>query len=155
MDIKIFEQLVRESQDTMYRVSMSMLKNEHDAQDAVSEAILKAYENLHKLRNKEYFKTWLIRILINECKKTLKKSYRTSLLENEKLVETPDRDNPYLSVEIAQAMDSLPQKIRLVVIMFYVEDYSVKEIKYALNIPEGTVKSRLNKGRKLLKEMLK
>ena len=155
MEVTKFEQIVRESQDTMYRISMSMLKNEHDAQDAVSEAILKAYENLHKLRREEYFKTWLIRILINECKKVLKKSSKTTLLENEKLPEISDRDNPYISIEIGDAIDSLPKKIRLGVIMFYVEDYSIKEIKRVLNIPEGTVKSRLNKGRTLLKEKLK
>lgn len=153
MDVNKFEQLVRTSEDTLYRVSMSMLKNEHDAQDAVSETILKAYENLHKLRKEEYFKTWLTRILINECKRILKKSSRMMCVE--KLPEISSRDNPYLSVEVGEAIDSLPEKIRLVVIMFYVEDYSIKEIKRVMNIPEGTVKSRLNKGRTLLKECLK
>ena len=155
MDANKFEQLVRDAQDTMYRVSMSMLKNEHDALDCVQNAILKAYENLHKLRNEEYFRSWLVRILINECKKTLKSKSRTELLSDLPLPEISSRDNPYLSVEIAQALESLPQKIRLVVIMFYVEDYTIKEIKRVLNIPEGTVKSRLNKGRALLKEILR
>ena len=154
MDLNKFEYLVREAQDTMYRTSMSMLKNEHDACDCVQNAVLKAYENLHKLKNEEYFKTWLIRILINECKRTLKNKSRAELLSDTTLTEISSRDNPYLNVEVAQALDSLPQKIRLVVIMFYVEDYSIKEIKRVLGIPEGTVKSRLNKGRTLLKEML-
>ncbi|MBQ2972151.1 MAG: sigma-70 family RNA polymerase sigma factor [Ruminococcus sp.] len=154
MDIKTFETLVCESKDTMYRVSMSMLKNEQNALDCVSDAILKAYENLHKLRQEEYFKTWLIRILINECKKTLKKHNREVGLE-ERLCDISSRDNPYISVEIGEAIDNLPEKIRLVVIMFYIEEYSIKEIKRVLNIPEGTVKSRLNKGRILLKEQLK
>ncbi|MBQ7133842.1 MAG: sigma-70 family RNA polymerase sigma factor [Ruminococcus sp.] len=154
MDIKTFETLVCESKDTMYRVSMSMLKNEQNALDCVSDAILKAYENLHKLRQEEYFKTWLIRILINECKKTAKKSSKT-IFSDEVLKDVQSRDNPYLSVEIGEAINSLPEKIRLVIIMFYIEEYSIKEIKLALNIPEGTVKSRLNKGRILLKEQLK
>lgn len=154
IDVNKFEQLVREAQDTMYRVSMSMLKNEHDACDCVQNAILKAYENLHKLRVEEYFKTWLIRILINECKYTLKNKDRAEAINNAELPEISSRDNPYLSVEIGDAIDSLPEKIRLVVIMFYVEDYTIKEIKRVLNIPEGTVKSRLNKGRVLLKESL-
>lgn len=149
-----FEELVRKTQDTMYRTSMSMLKNEQDACDCVQNAVLKAYENLHKLRNEEYFKTWLIRILINECKRAVKVKSRTELLNDTMLPEISSRDNPYLSVEIAQTLDSLPQKIRLVVIMFYVEDYTIKEIGQVLGIPEGTVKSRLNKGRTLLKEML-
>lgn len=155
MDANKFEQLVLQSENTLYRVSMSILKNEHDAQDTVHEAILKAYENLHKLNNEEFFKTWLVRILINECKRTLKKSERTTSLENEKLPEISSRDNPYLSVEVGEAINSLPEKIRLVIIMFYVEECSIKEIKRVLNIPEGTVKSRLNKGRLLLKEQLK
>lgn len=155
MDANKFEQLVRDAQDTMYRVSMSMLKNEHDALDCVQNAILKAYENRHKLRKEEYFRSWLVRILINECKQTLKTKSRTELLSDMQLPEISSRDNPYLSVEIGQAINSLPQKIRLVVIMFYVEDYSIKEIKRVINIPEGTVKSRLNKGRALLKEMLR
>lgn len=155
MDANKFEQLVLQSENTLYRVSMSILKNEHDAQDTVHEAILKAYENLHKLNNEEFFKTWLVRILINECKRTLKKSERTTSLENEKLPEISSRDNPYLSVEVGEAINSLPEKIRLVIIMFYAEECSIKEIKRVLNIPEGTVKSRLNKGRLLLKEQLK
>ena len=154
MDINTFESLVLESTDTLYRVSMSMLKNEHNACDCVSDAILKAYENLHKLKHEEYFKTWLIRILINECKRALKKQTREVGLD-EQLPIISSRDNPYLSVEIGEAIDSLPEKIRLVVIMFYIEQYSIKEIKLTLNIPEGTVKSRLSKGRKLLKERLK
>lgn len=152
MDVNKFEQLVRTSADTLYRVSMSMLKNEHDAQDCVSEAILKAYENLHKLKKEEFFRTWLTRILINECKHILKKSSRVVCVE--KLPDISSRDNPYLSVEVGEAINSLPEKIRLVIIMFYVEDYSIKEIKRVLNIPEGTVKSRLSKGRALLKEQL-
>ena len=155
MDANKFEQLVRDAQDTMYRVSMSMLKNEHDALDCVQNGILKAFENRHKLRKEEYFRSWLVRILINECKQTLKTKSRTELLSDMQLPEISSRDNPYLSVEIGQAINSLPQKIRLVVIMFYVEDYSIKEIKRVINIPEGTVKSRLNKGRALLKEMLR
>lgn len=154
MDVNKFEQLVRISADTLYRVSMSMLKNEHDAQDCVSEAILKAYENLHKLKKEEFFRTWLVRILINECKSTLKKKGKSELIDDTKFPEISSRDNPYINVEIGEAIDSLPEKIRLVIIMFYVEDYSIKEIKRVLNIPEGTVKSRLSKGRALLKEQL-
>lgn len=154
MDAKIFERLVIEAQDTLYRVSMSMLKNEQNAQDCVHDAILKAYENIHKLRQEEYFKTWLVRILINECKQSLKKQKRESSLDVE-LPKISSRDNPYSNFEIGEAIDSLPQKIRLVVIMFYIEDYSIDDIKRVLNIPEGTVKSRLYKGRKILKELLK
>jgi len=153
MDINTFAVLVADSEDTLYRVSMSMLKNEHDAMDAVHNAVLKAYENLHKLKNDEYFKTWLTRILINECKLEIRKQKRYVYLEDDTF-DISSRDNPYRDIEIGEVIDGLPPKIRLVVVMYYVEGYSIKDIKMALKIPEGTVKSRLSKGRKILKEKL-
>ena len=153
MDNKRFEELIAECTDTLYRVSMGMLHHEQDAQDAVQNAILHAYQNRSKLRNEEYFVTWLVRILINECKKQLKsRKYNADIGDD--LPDIASRDNPYQSVELGEAIHHLPEKIRLTVILFYVEDYSIKEIKSILHIPEGTVKSRLNTGRRLLKESL-
>ncbi|MBQ3331327.1 MAG: sigma-70 family RNA polymerase sigma factor [Ruminococcus sp.] len=145
--------LVTAQTDTLYRVSMTMLKNEHDAQDAVHEAILLAYQNRNKLRQEQYFGTWLTRILINHCSRVLRQRKRIADV-TEPLPDIASRDNPYISVEIGEAIDTLPPKIRLTVILYYIEDYSVREIKEILHIPEGTVKSRLSKGRKLLKDQL-
>lgn len=153
IDNNSFEMLVTAQTDTLYRVSMAMLKNEHDAQDAVHDAILLAYQNRNKLRREEYFGTWLTRILIRQCGKMLKHRRRYADT-GELLVDLSSRDNPYFSVEIGDAIDRLPDKIKPTVILFYLEDYSIKEIKDILHIPEGTVKSRLNKGRRLLKEQL-
>ncbi|MCH5304714.1 MAG: sigma-70 family RNA polymerase sigma factor [Ruminococcus sp.] len=148
-----FEKLVIKNEDTLYRVSMSMLKNEADAQDAVHDAILIAYTKLGSLKREEYFSSWITRILINCCKKQLKMKKRIVDI-GDNLPDVASRDNPYISVEIGEAINSLPEKIRIAVILYYVEDYSVKEIKRILKIPEGTVKSRLSKGRQLLKEKL-
>ena len=71
-----FAELVLESEKTLYRVSMSMLKNETDCEDAVQTAILSAYEKLDTLKNEEYFKTWLVRILINDCNRQLRTKNR-------------------------------------------------------------------------------
>ena len=153
IDNHSFAMLVTAQTDTLYRISMSMLKNEHDAQDAVHDAILLVYQNRSRLRQEQYFGTWLVRILINVCHKALKARKRYADI-GEPLPDIASRDNPYLSVEIGDLIDSLPEKIRLTVILFYIEDYSIKEIKEILRIPEGTVKSRLNKGRALLKKQL-
>ena len=153
IDSNSFGLLVSAQTDTLYRVSMSMLRNEQDAQDAVHDAILKAFQNRHRLRREEYFATWLTRILINECNKLLRRRRRFADV-GENVPDAASRDDPYLSVEIGDAIDRLPEKIRLTVILFYVEDYSVSEIKDILHIPEGTVKSRLNTGRRLLKDSL-
>ncbi len=153
MDNLTFEKLVLCCEDTLYRVSMSILKNEQDAEDAVSEAILRAYENLRKLKHEEYFRTWLIRILINCCKRQLRlRSHYTDIGDH--LPDIPASDNPYSRIETGEAINRLPPKIRIAVILYYSEDYSVKEISEILHIPEGTVKSRLNKGRTLLKDEL-
>lgn len=154
MDNTMFEKLVLQNEQKLYRISMSMLKNEADAQDAVHDAILKAYKNLGSLKKEEYFSTWLVRILINCCNKQLKENSRRFDI-GDTLPDVASRNNPYLSVEVGEAIDSLPSKIRITVILYYIEDFSVKDIKRVLHIPEGTVKSRLSKGRALLKEMLK
>ena len=142
-----FTELVLESERTLYRVSMSMLKNETDCEDAVQSAILAAYEKLDTLKNEDFFKTWLVRILINACNKQLRT--RTRVISINEYTDTPaishDRD-----IDVKMALEQLPVKIREVIVLYYMEDCSVKEISQILQIPSGTVKSRLSKGRKLL-----
>ena len=145
-----FTRLVLESEETLYKVSMSMLRNEKDCEDAVQTAILTAYEKLNTLKNEEYFKTWIVRILINTCNKHLN--------SRKKIVDIKDYQNTTQTsnfspeeLEVRLAVEKLPLKIRQVVVLYYTEGFSVKDIKDILKIPEGTVKSRLSKGRELLK----
>lgn len=145
-----FTRLVLESEETLYKVSMSMLRNEKDCEDAVQTAILTSYEKLNTLKNEEYFKTWIVRILINTCNKQLN--------SRKKIVDISDYQNTTQTssfspeeLEVRLAVEKLPLKIRQVVVLYYTEGFSVKDIKSILKIPEGTVKSRLSKGRELLK----
>ncbi len=147
MDKTTFTKKVIESEQTLYRISMSMLKNQTDSEDAVQDTILMAYSKLDTLKNEDYFKTWLVRILINNCNKQLKR--RGRVISVEEFHEYGD----YLedeSTEVKMALEKLKPKIRVVIVMRYIEGFSVKEIKQILKIPEGTVKSRLSKGRELL-----
>ncbi|MGN0459473.1 MAG: RNA polymerase sigma factor [Ruminococcus sp.] len=145
-----FTRLVLECEETLYKVSMSMLRNEKDCEDAVQTAILTSYEKLNTLKNEEYFKTWIVRILINTCNKQLN--------SRRKIVDIRDYQNKAATsnfspeeLEVRLAVEKLPLKIRQVVVLYYTEGFSVKDIKDILKIPEGTVKSRLSKGRELLK----
>jgi len=150
MKKEIFTRHVLFVEPTLYRISKSMLHEEADCEDAVQKSILKAYEKLDTLKEESYFNTWLIRILMNECYTIIKKKNRIVPYEDymEKSVEYHvDETN-----EIYQAVLKLPLKIRMTIVLFYVEGYSVEEIKTILNIPSGTVKSRLAKGRKLLQK---
>lgn len=143
-----FAELVLESEKTLYRVSMSMLKNETDCEDAVQTAILSAYEKLDTLKNEEYFKTWLVRILINDCNRQLRTKNRIiSLSEYSEDVPAISNDR---DIDVKMALEHLPVKILDVIVLYYMEDFSVKEISHILQIPGGTVKSRLSKSRKLL-----
>lgn len=148
MTKETFTKLVLESEKTLYRVSMSMLKNESDCEDAVQTAILTAYEKLGTLKNENFFKTWLVRILINVCNKQLNE--RKRFVDIQEYMETSTVTTE-INIDVKIALRQLPVKIREVVVLYYMEDFSVKEIKNILHIPEGTVKSRLSKGRELLK----
>lgn len=150
MTRETFTCMVLDSEETLYRVAMAMLKNEKDCEDAVQTAILTAFEKLGTLKNEAYFKTWLVRILINTCHKRLRDSARQAPL----CASIPDNTLSAEAVEVRAAIENLPEKIRQAVVLYYVEQFSIKEIKQILHIPEGTVKSRLSKGRALLRQAL-
>lgn len=149
MNRNTFIDKVLESEDTLYRVAKSILLHDEDCEDAVQSAILRAYDKLNTLKEERYFKTWLVRILLNECynlkrKEILKVPYE-ECFEIVKSEEKIDYSDLYIAIK------NLPEKIKITVVLYYVEGYSVEEIKQILKIPSGTVKSRLSKGRKLLK----
>lgn len=150
-----FSELVLESETTLYRISMSMLRNETDCEDAVQTAILTAYEKLSSLKNEEYFRTWLVRILINVCNKQLRHRGRVISMEDNDTIHEPSVPSPDGNTEVRLALEELPEKFRQVVVLYYIEGFSVGDIKTILGIPEGTVKSRLSKGRELLKTKLR
>lgn len=148
MTKETFAELVLESERTLYRVSMSMLKNETDCKDAVQAAILAAYEKLDTLKKEKYFKTWLVRILINICNQQLRSRNRVISLQD--YTETPSISHD-CDIDVKMALEQLTMNVREVIVLYYMEDFSVKEISQILKIPNGTVKSRLSKGRVLLK----
>ena len=151
MDKEQFTQQVLAAEQTLYRVAQSMLVQDADCEDAVQDAVIAAYTHLERLQNPAYFKTWLIRILINECKKRLRQSGRSCALEE----WMPAAQCTALSdLEVRMAVEGLAPKVRLAVVLHYIEGYSVEEVGHLMHIPAGTVKSRLSKARKALKTQL-
>ncbi|WP_042274640.1 RNA polymerase sigma factor [[Clostridium] dakarense] len=149
MNKNTFIENVLEAERTLYHVSKSILIYDQDCEDAVQGSILKAYDKLHTLKEEKFFKTWLIRILINECYSLKRKE--TSNVSYEECFEFVKSDDKKDYSELYLAIGKLPERIRITIVLYYVEGYSVEEIKQILKIPSGTVKSRLAKGRKLLK----
>lgn len=152
MDRDKFTQKVLETETTLYRVAKSILLNDADCEDAAQEAVLKAYEKIGSLRDERYFTTWLVRILINECYRKKRKSVNIVPIDeySENLAAESGGEYSYLY----GAVMSLKPKIRIAVVLHYIEGYSVEETAKILRIPAGTVKSRLHSGRRILREEL-
>ncbi|AOY77710.1 RNA polymerase sigma factor [Clostridium formicaceticum] len=153
-DKEAFLSLMNENRLNMYRVARGILKNEEDIKDAIQNTLIKAFENMYTLKKEAYFKTWLIRILINECNETWRKNKRSiSLEENIEGIDEKYHDH-YENMDLIKAIHSLSEELRVTITLFYFEDLSVKNISEILKISEGTVKSRLNRARVKLREIL-
>ena len=150
MDSREFAERVEAMQGALYRVAYGLLLNRADCADAVQSALLRAWEKRRSLREEAYFGTWLTRILINECYNMLRR--RKATLPIDSLPEpaaSPDAD-PALHDAIAR----LDAKLRLPLVLHYMEGYPVKDIAGMLRLPAGTVKTRLAKARALLRLQL-
>ena len=146
-----FERLVRKHSASLYRVARGILKCESDIEDATQETILKAYKKLVSLRSDLYFKTWLIKILINECNYILKANKKTvDLVET----ETASPDNQYENLELFSVVQSLDSDLRIVTLLFYYEGLRQKDIAEVLELPVGTVSSRLSRSREKLRALI-
>lgn len=146
-------ELILTSQDTLYRVSKTILKNDTDCADAISETIVKAFSKIHTLKQDNYAKTWLIRILINECYSILRQKKKLVSLEDYTLKEPASQEKEDYS-ELYEAISRLPEKIPTCVTLYYMEEFSVKEIAVIMDITESAVKNRLARARAKLKEEL-
>lgn len=145
-----FTREIEAAQPSMFRIAFAILRNRTDCEDAAQNAVLKAYRRLDTLNDKSLFRTWLIRILKNECFDLLKKrGSQTALLDNAAVyeMEVPDLD-------LNRAFDTLSSEERLTIALFYFEGYKTAEIAKITDVSEGTVRSRLSRARSALKEQL-
>lgn len=145
--------LILENMQTLYRVAFSILRTEDEINDAISNTTVIVFEKIHTLKNEEYFKTWLTRILINECYKIYNQNKKIIYLENYEQEKLTYNDT-YVDEDIKNLIKKLDKDLKQIVILYYFEDFSVKEISKIVKIPEGTVKSRLSRARKELEKAL-
>ena len=152
-DHDAFAQLIDKNRLTMYKAAKAFLSNEEDAADVISETILNAYEKIGQLREDKYFSTWLVRILINQCNAFIKQKRRMTITEQKVLALQPteNHDNEGDFFEILEGLD---EKYKIVLVLYYGEEFSVKEISRILGISPNTVKTRLKRGRENVKKNL-
>ena len=148
MDKQEFTGRVQAISDNLYRIACGQLRDHNDRCDAVQEAVLKAWSSRYILRDTRYFETWLIRILINECHMIQRRKARVMPAE---YIPEPITENSDSTSGLREAILALPEKLRMPVILHYMEGYDSKEIARMLRIPAGTVRTRLMRARNQLK----
>lgn len=147
------QNLIEQYQDNLYAVAFNVCKNQEDAEDVVQDAFLQYYTCRKEFENEQHIRAWLIRIVINKAKNMNRTFWRRNKLSLEDYMETLTFETPE-SETLFETVMGLPEKYRIIVHLFYYEDYSVHEIADILNISESNVKIRLMRARTLLKEVL-
>jgi RNA polymerase sigma-70 factor (ECF subfamily) len=163
---RLFEVLIRKYNPRLYRVGMSIIKNDSEIEDVMQNAYLKAFENLSKFEGRSSFGTWLTKIMINESLAFLKKSKRVTILESESVMTTNMKEmhdhsspaNVTMNRELGRALEnsllSLPEKYRLVFVLREMEGISMTETMETLGISDVNVRVRLNRAKAMLRESL-
>ena len=153
-DKSVFSELIQANLTSMYRVAKGILSSQDDIEDALQTTTLIAFDKINTLRNDKYFKTWLIRILINECNKLYNRN-RKSLKDIKEVKEESYTIDKSINIDLYNAINKLSDELRVTTILFYFNDLTYKEISKVLDIPEGTVKSRISRAKDRLYIMLK
>lgn len=147
-DKEAFSQLMKQYGQDLYKVAKAILRNDEDIADAMQETALTCWEKIGTLKKNQYFKTWLIRILINHCNAIYRK--RNQYVLQEILPEQAEEAKGYETIEWLDMLQCLEEKYRIVLILYYAEEFKVKEIAKLLCISQSAVKQRLFTGRKKL-----
>jgi len=159
-----FEQRLADCPKLAYRVALGVLHNTAEAEDVAQEAMLRAYRNFHRLRERERFRGWLVRTTFRLALDRIRSKNRRERHETTAVRVTAEGqreanvENLVASREferqVAQALDALPEKLRIVMVLAAIEGYNTREVAKLAGVPEGTVKSRLFLARKKLAETL-
>ncbi|TFD99407.1 RNA polymerase sigma factor SigW [Jeotgalibacillus salarius] len=170
-DQDAFGEIVELFKDRVYHVCFRMLGNRHEAEDIAQEAFIRAYTNIHTFDIDRKFSTWLFRIATNLCIDRIRKKKPDYYLDAEvsgtdgltmySQVQTDDPlpeeevESMELQESIQKEISRLPDKYRSVIVLKYIEELSLKEISEILDMPIGTVKTRIHRGREALRKQLR
>ena len=149
MDKDFFVKEIEAHSGMLYRVAYTILRNDDACKDALQDTALKAWEKRGTLKELRYFRTWITRILINTCYDTQRKRRRMVSIEDvpEPQVAAPD-------ISLAMALQSLPEKLRLPLVLYYSEGLTYAEIAQTLRLPMTTVRGRIHRAKGQLRKEL-
>ena len=146
--------LVQKYKNALFAAAFSVCKNPQDAEDAVQEAFIEYHRRQKEFESEEHIKAWLLRVAINKARDISRSLFRKRSVPLEDYMETLAFESPE-DAGLFETVMALPEKYRVVLHLFYYEDCSVKEIAALLSLREGSVKTRLSRGRAMLREILK
>lgn len=144
-----FARRLEEIRPMLFRICCMQLSNPSDREDAIQEAVFKAWKKRNSLREEQFFNTWFVRILLNECRNIQKHQRRALPLEAS---AEPHSDSD--ASQLRWALESLDEKQRMCILLHHIEGYPVRDVARMLKISESAAKLRLLRGRKRLKELL-
>lgn len=148
------EMLIEKYKNNIYAVAFNICKNKHDAEDVVQDTFIQYLSHKKDFESEQHIRAWIIRVAINKAKNKNNLFFRRNLLPLEDYMETLAFESDE-SHELFEAVIKLPEKYRIVIHLFYYEDYSVQEIADILKITQSNVKVRLSRGRLSLRKTLK
>lgn len=140
--------------DISYRVAISYCKNRYDAEDVVQDVLIKLLQNNTKFEDDTHVRKWIVRVTVNECKSLWRSFWKKNVSSLEEAAPAEQFSSPEKS-ELYDALGNLSPKYRIVVHLYYYEEYSIKEISKLLGIKETTIQTRLMRARNYLKQQLK
>ncbi len=149
-DKEAFGQLIRLYTPDMYKVAKAILKNDEDAADAMQETALTCWMKLDTLKKDRYFKTWMMRILINHCNGIYRQKSR--VISDQMMPEEGGLEENYSTVEWREFLQCLDEKYRVVAILYYVEGFKIREIAEILELNANTVSGRLATAREKIEK---
>ncbi len=148
-DAEAFIALMEENKQGMYKVAKGFLRNEEDVADVMQETVLDCYEKIGTLKQSAYFKTWMIRILMNNCKDMIRKKKGDVSIET--IPEAADGTVYEQPENFQEMIEPLRERDRSIFTLYYLYGLKVKEIAACMHMNENTVASRLKRGRKTLR----
>lgn len=152
MDEREFERRARACTQRLFRICYTILPDSADRDDAIQEALIKAWKKRGTLREEAYFETWLVRIAINECKSVLRRRKRSATVELLESMPAPEAEMP--DPTLRDALRHLDVKLRLPLMLHHCEGYTMEEVAQMTGVPLGTLKCRLRQARMQLRDEL-
>ncbi|HKM23068.1 MAG TPA: RNA polymerase sigma factor [Lachnospiraceae bacterium] len=147
------QELIERYQHNIYGVAFNVCKNAEDAEDVVQDTFIQYYTTKKVFENEQHIRAWMIRVAINKAKNMNRTFWRQNKMSLEDYMETLVFETP-VAEELFETVMKLPEKYRIIIHLFYYEDYTTQEIADILKISLSNVKVRLSRGRMLLKEVL-